>query len=880
MTSSFVLDLAEAQTLHTSGGKALNLSRLIRAGCPVPGGFTVTTAAYQLFVQSTGLQQIIDESLSEARSGSLTDAAASDKIRAAFRACELCAEIRDAISTAYGRLSDVRRVAVRSSGTSEDLAEASFAGLHDTFLGVCDLVDVLRKTVECFSSLWTERAVSYRRQAGITDVALAVVVQTMLDDIESSGVMFTVNPMTGSRDVVEIDATIGLGEALVSGAVNCDHWSVDAATGRILEAKIGTKLVKTVVSEHGGVALVDTAPSERAQPSLQARSIERLRELAGRIAAEYDGKPQDIEWIVARGEVFIVQARAVTTVFPTLAVPASWTQSGRVFALSFAAVQGVAMPLCPATRDIWRKTLSTLARVVASNEREPDVLFEAGERLWLNVTGLLRHTVMRPVMLNVLPAVFPGLASQLPAMAAETGATSMDGTLKALRFVASIVPRALRSLASPESAASRYEAALGAGVDAFERRAASARTASERLAVVDSVAKFAELVAAHLPAVVIPSMLMMRVFAALGGDVSQLLRSLPGNVTAQHDVALFEIVEAVRADAPTRALFDGAADGAALVGVPLAPSVQAAIDQFVARFGSRCTGEIDIAQPRLRETPALLFDMVKAMLPATSRSPRDMSADGARASQAAVEAACERASQTSWPVLATLKCALIRAVAPRVTHLFGKRESHKSAIVRVLDIARRQLLTVGDELCGSGALERREDIFMLRIDDARRALDPTQRDATRALAARNRAALVDESQRKQIPSALCSDGRFFVDRFELPAGMLDDPNVLVGSGVSNGVHEGTVRVLQRPEPTKMQHGDVLVVLGTDPSWSALFPIIGALVTETGGFLTHGSIVSREYGLPCVVGVHSATQRLKDGMRVRVNGTTGVVQILQ
>lgn len=875
---SFVIDLSQPQTIHTSGGKALNLSRLIRAGVPVPGGFVVTTAAYREFVQSSGLQQVIDESLAEANSGALTDAAASDKIRAAFRARPLPADICDAIATAYRRLSGVQRVAVRSSGTSEDLSSDSFAGMHDSFLGVRDLADVLVKTVECFGSLWTERAVSYRRQAGISDVALAVVVQTMLEGIESAGVMFTVNPMTGARDVVEIDATVGLGEALVSGAVNCDHWSVDATSGRILDAKIATKLVKTVVSEHG-VELVDTTLGERSQPALQAAAIERLRQLANRIVAEYDGAPQDVEFIVAGGEVFIVQARPVTTIFPQLAVPAKWTQQGRVLALSFAAVQGITAPLCPATRDIWRKTMAAVARVVASSEREPDMLFEAGERLWVNVTGMLRHTVMRPVLLKVLPAVVPGLATQLPALATETGPTSMHGTLRAIGFVASIVPHALRSLAWPEPAAVRYEAALAAGVDAFARRAATAQTASDRLALVDSVSELGQVVARQVPTVVIPSMLMMRVFAALGGDVSQLLRDLPGNVTAQHDHALFAIVEAVRADAPTRKLFDEAADGAAIVGVQLAPSVQAAVDHFVTHFGSRCTGEIDVAQPRLRETPALLFDMVKAMLPASARSPREMSADGARASQAAIEAACERASQTSWPGFAALKRFLIRAVAPRVTHLFAKRESHKFALVRAFDIARQQLLLVGDELCKSGVLERRDDIFLLHIDEARRALDSTQRDAVRALLAHNRAALLSESQRKRIPTALCSDGRFFVDRFELPAGMLDDPNVLVGEGVSNGTHEGTVRVLQRPEPAKMQQGDVLVTSGTDPSWSSCFPLIGALVTTTGGFLTHGSIVCREYGLPCVVGVHTATERLKDGMRVRVDGTRGIVQVL-
>jgi phosphohistidine swiveling domain-containing protein len=894
MSDSLIVGLNEEFSLSVGGGKAVNLSKLTRGQLPVPRGFVLTTSAYRHFVASSDkLTQVITNTLLDVEHGRTASAEASTTIRAAFAATPMTTTLSVALKQAYVRLIEwgVRRVAVRSSATAEDLDGMSFAGLHDTFLGVLDVDALEEKTIACFASLWNDRAIAYRATHRVRhdDVALAVVVQEMVDDIAAAGVMFTVDVMTGARDVVVIDATLGLGEALVSGLVNCDHVVVDARTGVVREQKIGDKLLKIVVNESGGVLQVPTTAVERASLSISSAAVAQLTTFAKQILSIYNDEPQDIEWLVTRdGVVHVLQARPVTTVFPALHVPPRWLAAGPVVALSFASVQGVLTPFRPLSRDVWRHCASKIWRRLSS-EPEQQAILECGERLWINVTGALRVPFTRRLAIGALPNVLPGLAGQLPAMAEMVGqdstTTSFSSALKLLGFAGGIVPGALYSLAWPVPAAGEYERRLAAMVDDFKKKSDAAQNIAERLDLFDALGDGAATVLGSAPTVVVPALACMKALTHLfGGDAEasnlsvQLLRDLPGNVTAEGNEALFAVVEAIRADPVTLARFTDAPSGT-LSTIPLPPPAQRALDDFMQRFGCRCTGEIDLAMPRYREQPEVVLALVKVMLPAVVRSPQALSAEGVAAARAALERGCERATAASWTsATAAMNRRLIHALALRLRFLFGKRESHKLALVRVMDLLRQQMLTVGDELHRRGVLSSVDDVFLLHVADLRRALVPAERDAIRELLENNRQLYARELQRKQVPAAIASDGRFFVERSATAA--IADANTLVGTGVSLGVHEGTVRVLSHPDPSKVALGDVLVVGGTDPSWSALFSIIGALVTETGGFLTHGSIVSREYGIPCVVGVDSATTRLRDGMRVRVDGTDGVIRIIQ
>jgi pyruvate,water dikinase len=338
--------------LAECGGKAVNLVRLAAAGLPVPPGFVVTTSAYHAFVAANDLATAISSALT-ALDPDHPDAdaleAASASIRAAFRAGTVPGEITDAILAELAERPEVP-LAVRSSATAEDLPELSFAGQQDTYLNVVGVQAVMAAIVDCWSSLWTARAIGYRMRAGIehADTALAVVVQEMVE-ADSSGVMFTADPVDGRRDRVVIDATYGLGEALVSGQVEPDHYVV-ADGGVVVERTAGAKAVATVPRPGGGVDTVARTGDSFALTDVQ------LIELAavGRRIEELYESPQDIEWAYAHGHLHVLQSRAVTSLYPLpdpAAGPGEAVWDGFPAWLSFGSFQGMLDPITPLGRD-------------------------------------------------------------------------------------------------------------------------------------------------------------------------------------------------------------------------------------------------------------------------------------------------------------------------------------------------------------------------------------------------------------------------------------------------------------------------------------------------------------------------------------------------
>ncbi|MEJ7815707.1 MAG: PEP/pyruvate-binding domain-containing protein, partial [Rubrobacter sp.] len=294
--------------LAVAGGKAANLGELVRAGFPVPSGFCVTTAAYDLVAADAGL----GPTLAALAGTQPEDTARLAELATEARACLSDASVPDslgrAIAEAYGGLGDGAPVpvAVRSSATAEDLPRASFAGQQDTYLNVVGVESVLDAVRRCWASLWTDRAVSYRATNGIDprSVRLGVAVQRMVD-ASVAGVLFTANPVTGKRRQAVIDASPGLGEAVVSGMVNPDHFVVDTATGTIIERRLGDKRVAIVAGSDSGTERVEVAAGED-KTSLSDDQILSLAKLGERVEEHY-GVPQDTEWAIdGEGEIWLL----------------------------------------------------------------------------------------------------------------------------------------------------------------------------------------------------------------------------------------------------------------------------------------------------------------------------------------------------------------------------------------------------------------------------------------------------------------------------------------------------------------------------------------------------------------------------------------------
>jgi len=291
------------------------------------------------------------------------------------------------------------------------------------------------------------------------------------------------------------------------------------------------------------------------------------------------------------------------------------------------------------------------------------------------------------------------------------------------------------------------------------------------------------------------------------------------------------------------------------------------------KYGMRGTGEIDFGQPRWREDPTSIMHTLQSYLNIDEASAPDvLFRKGEQAASKAIEkiAANAREQTAGW-----LKEKMVRGAARRVRLLMGARESPKFFAIRTMGIARKALLEVGEEFAEAGTIERPDDLVFLKLDELE-ALAKNETHDWKGLIAERRIIYERELRRRQVPRILVSDGRAF---YEGLGSETDTANVITGSPVSPGVAEGNVHIIFDPGGAQLAPGEILVCPGTDPAWTPLFMAAGGLITEVGGMMTHGSVVAREYGIPAVVGVHEATTRLKNGQRIRIDGTAGKILVL-
>lgn len=872
-------------TLQTAGGKGANLARLTRAGFLVPNGFILPTSAYCEFVEANRLTEVIAVALTGL---SPEDAAqlevVSARIRTAFATGKLPPELESTIRAAY-TVFDGTPVAVRSSATTEDLPDLSFAGQQDTFLNIIGPQALLKTIVDCWSSLWTARAIGYRLRNRIRhdDAALAVVIQAMVP-CEVSGVMFTANPVTGLLSETIIDATFGLGEALVSGQVEPDHFVVNHLTGEVVSFALGTKVVSTRCRPGGGVETV--AGAGKTRQTLTTDELQQLVALGQKVQSEY-GTPQDIEWGLRAGQLFLLQARPITSLFP---VPEVSFDPLTIW-FSFADAQGLSGPMTPLGQDALRTILAGAGRMFHAQTTLENVrLFvTSGERIWVRISDLLRNPLSHKIVPGALGFVEPSIGRILrplmtdPRLGVRQGKLRLKTLVRLFLFFGPVLVRFVGTMLRPAQARAKFDrmlegrlsiAHIEPGADRFERLTNTIAFMREQISNA-----FAFLMPRFIP-LFGPSMacftLLNRMFPNDRALVLEVTRGLPNNVTTEMDLSLWKTALAIRADAASVKIFQTNEAGLLarqyLVGT-LPPAAQAAIGQFMERYGMRGVGEIDFGQKRWREDPTPVMHTLQSYLQIDSSSAPDaVFARGEVESIAAVDqlAGKARSLPHGW-----LKEKLVRAAVRRIRLLMGGRESPKFFAVRIMGIARQALLAAGQEFVQAGTLDQADDLVFLQLIELDALARQEQRD-WKALVAERRAAYARETRRRQTPRLLVSDGRAF---YEGIGADTDTSDVISGSPVSPGMVEGVVHVVLDPRGTQLAPGEILVCVGTDPAWTPLFLTAGGLVTEVGGVLTHGSVVAREYGIPAVVGVHEATRRLKSGQRIRLDGTTGQILVV-
>ena len=883
-----VLEFAaiDADALALVGGKAANLGILTRAGLPVPPGVCVTTEAYRQVAAGAALNPILNAIAATPATDTARLASLAAKARAALVDAPVPDDLVRAIVAGYAQLGSNVPVAVRSSATAEDLPFASFAGQQDTYLNIVGASAVVAAVRRCWASLWTDRAVSYRATQGIDPhtVRLAVVIQQMVD-AEIAGVLFTANSVTGRRRQAVIDASPGLGEAVVSGAVNPDHFVVNTDTGEIVERRLGDKRVVIRARKDGGTEHVErTAVNDACVTDEQIRA---LAALGARVEAHY-GAPQDTEWAIdATGALWLTQARPITTLFPLPPGAPTSPSDLRVY-FCFSVAQGLYRPITPMGLSAFRVIASCASELfgfpVANPLDGPSRYVEAGQRVFVDVTGVLRSRAGRALFPRVLDAMEARSAVILRRLGDDPRLSLINTSM--LRFVRRVlrlaakfhVPiTAARALASPDAA---YRHARGiADVVAQLTRVRDDATPADRLAFVERV--LLEDTITMVPRIMPSAAAGLAMFLLAGkllkddaaaDELQAVLRSLPENVTTEMDLALWSLATAIKGDAESAALFRSRTPDALAQryhAATLPATAQRGLERFLAEYGHRAVAEIDLGIARWSEDPRHILGVLTNYIKVedADQAPDAVFARGAAAATAMIDTLAGRAARRS-----TLRGRIVRFALERARALVGLRELPKYYAIVILAAMRHQLSIVGAHLAAAGRLETADDVFFVSLAEAREAL--AGRDL-RQLVVERRASYALELNRRRVPRVLLSDGT--EPEAELAAGAKAD-GALSGTPASAGRVTGVARVIIDPVGAHIEPGEILVAPSTDPGWTPLFLTAGGLVMEMGGANSHGAVVAREYGIPAVVGVLNATGEITTGQRITVDGSAGTIVV--
>ncbi|MET3176590.1 UNVERIFIED_ORG: phosphohistidine swiveling domain-containing protein [Arthrobacter sp. UYCu721] len=808
-----------ATDLAAAGGKGANLGELVRAGFPVPDGFIVTTAAYTALLNDTGLGATL---------AGLVDAGADGgTIRAAFSSVPMPGALGRMIAEAYRHLGG-GPVAVRSSATAEDLPGAAFAGQQDTFLNVVGEDALVRAVADCWASLWTDRAISYRQRQGIRpdEVAIAVVVQIMVP-ADAAGVMFSANPVTGERNEVIIDASAGLGEAVVSGLVTPEHYVLDEG-GRLKEWTPGGQEV--VIRANAGGGTSETAGTRHTGPLLTREQIARLAGIAHGAAAHF-GRPQDMEWAVAGDTVHLLQARPMT-----------------------------ALPPGPIRLNPFQKLVGPFFIEMFQQRPYP-----------LDVSGWLQFGVLDMVrrMAGSVGVGFPSLQELLP---------EEDGVV--LRLVPPVPRPGIRTLGAPVSIARRvrrYNPSRWTQDERFvdflaaveQLKGQDPRELGWQQLLAQVRRTFAvtgaitELRVSYLPGAFVPQLKMRMLLLVLGKR--RLAPSLMAGArtrTSEANRALEDLADQVRADEDLRRSFSLLEPVELLRRMSEIPGF-AQFDRkfraFLSEYGHRETVSVVLSSaPTWSGAPEVVLGLVKVLL-GQRRQEADQTGEALR------ELAAHPALRSAW-----LRRHVLAAVNDAKTGTAFREDSH-FYLTMLLPTLRGSLLELGERLRSSGALDQAADVFHLRLEELSEIKDggglPAEdRDRVR------RTVLARAAKRCELdPFPMLDLNALFGDR--KPGGGA----LLTGRGASRGIATARVRIIAGPADFgTLQSGEIMVCPYTNPSWTPLFQRAAAVVVDTGGIGSHAAIVAREYGIPAVMGTRNGTSTLTDGQRITVDGTTGRV----
>ncbi|MGG0239244.1 phosphoenolpyruvate synthase [Bacillus rhizoplanae] len=865
--SSLVLGFQEIEKtqLLLVGGKGLNLGELSKIeGIQVPEGFCVTTVGYQKAIEQNETYHALLDRLTTLKVEDRDQIGEiSRKIRQIIMEVEIPSDVVKEVTHYLSQFGDENAYAVRSSATAEDLPHASFAGQQDTYLNIIGKEAIMQHISKCWASLFTDRAVIYRMQNGFdhSQVYLSVIIQKMAFP-QASGILFTADPITSNRKLLSIDASFGLGEALVSGLVSADCYKVQEE--EIVDKMIATKKLAIYGLKKGGTEKQQIDPNQQKTQTLTEQQILQLARIGKQIET-YFGCPQDIEWCLVDDTFYIVQSRPITTLYP---IPEANDQENHVY-VSVGHQQMMTDPLKPLGMSLFQLT--------SFGPR-----FKAGGRLFVDVTHQLASPVSRNILLNAMGQHDPlmkdtlmniiergdfikSLSNDNKAPSPTKGNTDM---LEQIENNPSIVSDLIkRSQTSIEELKQNIQ--MKTGSDLFDFILEDIKELKKILFDPQSSAVF-------MAAMDASTWINEKMNKWLGEKnvADTLSQSVPNNITSEMGLALLDVADVIRPypeviDYLQHIKDDNFLDE--LVKFDGGQETQDTIYDYLSKYGMRCVGEIDITKTRWSEKPATLVPMILSNI--KNFEPNASNRKFEQGRQEALKKEQELLDRLKQLPDGEQKAKETKRKIDLIRNFIGYREYPKYGMVNRYFVYKQALLKEAEQLLQANVIHEKEDIYYLTFEELYEVVRTNKLDNQIISKRKDEYKLYEKLTP---PRVITSDGEIIAGEYKrenLPA------EAIVGLPVSSGFIEGRARVILNMEDADLEDGDILVTSFTDPSWTPLFVSIKGLVTEVGGLMTHGAVIAREYGLPAVVGVENATKLIKDGQRIRVHGTEGYIEIL-
>ncbi|OJH19880.1 phosphoenolpyruvate synthase [Bacillus obstructivus] len=871
--SSLVLDFQEIEKTQLSlvGGKGLNLGELSKIqGIQVPEGFCITTVGFQKAIEQNDAYHDL---LGQLKRLQVEDrdqiGEISRKIRQILLEVEIPSDVVRAVTHYLSQFGEEHAYAVRSSATAEDLPHASFAGQQDTYLNIFGKEAIMQHISKCWASLFTDRAVIYRMQNGFdhSQVYLSVIVQKMVFP-QASGILFTADPITSNRKLLSIDASFGLGEALVSGIVTADCYKVREE--EIVDKRIATKKLAIYAREEGGTKTEQIAPDQQKSQTLTNEQILQLAHIGRQIEA-YFGCPQDIEWCLVDDTFYIVQSRPITTLYP---IPEANDEENHVY-ISVGHQQMMTDSMKPLGLSFWLLTT-------------PAPMRKAGGRLFVDVTQNLASPVSREILLNgmekhdqllkdalmtilerkdfITPSSNNKKEQSRPSISNK--GNSMVDFQTLIENNPTIVSDLIKSNET-SIAMLRQNIQMKSGLDLFDFILEDIQELKRILFNPQSSIVFRTAMDAS-------SWINEKMNKWLGekNAADTLSQSVPNNITSEMGLALMDVADVIRPYSKIIEYLQHVKDDHfldELVEFDGGQETRDAINAYLNKYGMRCAGEIDITRTRWSEKPTTLIPLILSNI--RNFEPNESKRRFEQGRQEALQKEQELVDRLKRLPDGKQKAKETKRMISIIRNFIGYREYPKYGMINRYFVYKQALLKEAEKLVQAGIIHEKEDIYYLTFEELTEVVRTNKLDYQIINKRKDEYKLYEKLTP---PRVITSDGEIIAGKYKrdnLPA------EAIVGLPVSSGVIEGRARVILNMEDANVEDGDILVTAFTDPSWTPLFVSIKGLVTEVGGLMTHGAVIAREYGLPAVVGVENASKLIKDGQKIRVHGTEGYIEIL-